>query len=238
MSHRYLAFDIETAKDVPGEDFNWRPHRPLGIACAATLASDSDTPRLWYGKTSTGEPAAKMSKEEAAEFLRFLCKSAAEGYRILSWNGLGFDLDVLAEESGAMGDCQRLAIDHVDMMFHLVCCLGYPVGLAKAAQGMGLPGKPEGMSGVKAPVMWAEGRHQEVLDYVSQDVRIAIQLALAVEQRRRFQWITAKMLPKSIPMAGGWLSVKEAMKLPEPDTSWMRSRMTRRDFMPWITVGV
>ena len=41
MARRYLAFDIETAKDVPGEDFNWRPHRPLGISCAATLASPS-----------------------------------------------------------------------------------------------------------------------------------------------------------------------------------------------------
>ncbi len=33
-----LAFDIETAKEVPGVDFDWRPHRPLGIACAAYLA--------------------------------------------------------------------------------------------------------------------------------------------------------------------------------------------------------
>jgi hypothetical protein len=32
MARQYLAFDIETAKDVPGDDFNWRPHRPLGIS--------------------------------------------------------------------------------------------------------------------------------------------------------------------------------------------------------------
>jgi len=29
MKRKYLAIDIETAKDVPGEDFNWKPHRPL-----------------------------------------------------------------------------------------------------------------------------------------------------------------------------------------------------------------
>ena len=51
MARRYLAFDIETAKDVPGEDFNWRPHRPLGISCAATLASPSSEVLLWHGKT-------------------------------------------------------------------------------------------------------------------------------------------------------------------------------------------
>jgi hypothetical protein len=31
MPRKYLAFDIETAKDVPEADFNWKPHRPLGI---------------------------------------------------------------------------------------------------------------------------------------------------------------------------------------------------------------
>ena len=30
MTRRYLAFDIETATDVPGPGFNWRPYRPLG----------------------------------------------------------------------------------------------------------------------------------------------------------------------------------------------------------------
>src|ERR1700683_5297995 len=131
---RYLAFDIETAKDVPGDDFNWRPHRPLGITCAATLASDRDQPELWYGKNPDGSPAPQMSRQDVGEFLAFMCKAASEGYRIVSWNGLGFDFDVLAEESGSMEDCKEVALDHIDMMFHLVCCLGYPVSLAKAAQ--------------------------------------------------------------------------------------------------------
>jgi hypothetical protein len=231
---RYLAFDIETAKDVPGDDFNWRPHRPLGITCAATLASDRDQPELWYGKNPDGSPAPQMSRQDVGEFLAFMCKAVSEGYRIVSWNGLGFDFDVLAEESGSMEDCKEVALDHIDMMFHLVCCLGYPVSLAKAAQGMGLPGKPPAMSGVKAPVMWAQGQHEEVLKYVAQDVRIAIDVAIAVDARRRFQWITAKGFPKSIPLPRGWLSVRESLLLPEPDTSWMKSRLSRRDFMPWI----
>ena len=41
MKRKYVAFDIETAKDVPGEDFNWKPHRPLGICCAAALPADA-----------------------------------------------------------------------------------------------------------------------------------------------------------------------------------------------------
>ncbi len=151
MPSRYLAFDIETAKDFPGEVSNWRRHRPLGISCAATLPSDSDKPTLWYGKTSDGKPAKQMSRQDAQTLAEHLCDMALKGYRILTWNGLAFDFDVLAEESAAAAMCKGCVLDHVDMMFHLFCCLGYPVGLEKAAQGMGLPGKTHGMTGAEAP---------------------------------------------------------------------------------------
>jgi hypothetical protein len=65
MARRYLAFDIETAIEVPGEDFNWRPHLPLGIACAATLTSDTSEIRLWHGKKVDGLPARRMSPADA-----------------------------------------------------------------------------------------------------------------------------------------------------------------------------
>jgi len=151
MASRYLAFDIETAKDLPGDNFNWRPHRPLGISCAATLASDADQPVLWHGKTADGLPTAQMSRDDALGLVQYLSKMAGDGYKILTWNGLQFDFDILAEESGAAASCKACALGHIDMMFHIFCSLGYPIGLEKAAQGMGLPGKPPGMSGHLAP---------------------------------------------------------------------------------------
>ena len=30
MKRKYLAFDIETSKDVPGEEFDWKPQPPAG----------------------------------------------------------------------------------------------------------------------------------------------------------------------------------------------------------------
>ena len=165
MARRYLAFDIETAKDVPGEDFNWRPHRPLGIS-SATLASDSSEVRLWHGKTRDGAPAQRMTAEDANGLVQYLSEMNREGFTIVTWNGLGFDLDILAEESGTLPTCQELRIDHVDLMFHILCSQGYPVASIKP-QGMGLPGKPSGMTGIQAPRSWAEGRFQEVLEYVA-----------------------------------------------------------------------
>ncbi|MDP6494098.1 MAG: hypothetical protein QGI09_01450 [Dehalococcoidia bacterium] len=37
---KYLAFDLEIAKEFP-EGGDWRGHGPLGISCAATQASDT-----------------------------------------------------------------------------------------------------------------------------------------------------------------------------------------------------
>ena len=234
MAHRYLAFDVETAKDIPGDDFNWRPHRPLGISCAATLASDTAQPLLWYGKAPDQSPEKQMSRQDAQGLVQYLSKMAAEGFRILTWNGLGFDFDILAEESGAAASCKECALGHVDMMFHVFCSLGYPVALDKAAHGMGLPGKPPGMSGAKAPSLWAQGHFHEVLEYVAQDVRTAIEIAQACEHRRRLEWITRKGTKSSMPLPNGWLTVREALKLPDPDTSWMSTPMTRRDFTAWL----
>ena len=233
MTRRYLAFDIETAKDVPGEDFNWRPHRPLGITCAATLASDSGDVRLWHGKASAGSPAERMTRADALALVQYLSQMAKDGFTILTWNGLAFDYDILAEESASGGICKECALGHVDMMFHIFCSLGYPVALDKGAQGMGLPGKPGGMTGLQAPKLWAEGRHKEVLDYVSQDVRTAMQVAQGAEQLRRFQWITRKGTKSSLALPKGWLTVHKALKLPEPDTSWMSKPMKRGDFTAW-----
>ena len=233
MGRRYLAFDIETAKDVPGEDFNWRPHRPLGVSCAATLACGSSEVMLWHGKKSDGTPAAQMSRDDVLGLVQYLCKMAKDGFTILTWNGLGFDFDILAEEAASPAHCKECALGHVDMMFHIVCSLGYPVALDKGAQGMGFPGKPAGMTGLQAPKLWAQGRHQEVLDYVSQDVRMAMQIAEAAEKRRKFEWITRKGTKSNMPLAKGWLTVSEALHV-YFDTSWMSNPLKRRDFMSWL----
>ena len=234
MARRYLAFDIETAKEVPGEDFNWRPHRPLGISCAATLESESGQPTLWHAKTRGGAPGERMTREDARGLAEYLFRMAAKGFTVLTWNGLAFDFDILAEESGAAASCQQTALGHVDMMFHVFCSQGYPIGLDKVAQGMGLPGKPAGMSGIKAPELWAKGQFQEVLDYVAQDVRTTMQIARACERRRRLEWITRKGAKSSLPLADGWLTVQDAMRLPEPDTSWMSNPLSRREFTAWL----
>jgi hypothetical protein len=234
MARKFLAFDIETAKDVPGEGFNWKPHRPLGISCAATLASDSDRPQLWYGGAPNGSPMAQMSRAETLDLVRHLADRVAQGYTIVTWNGLAFDLDILAEESGLSAECKKLALAQVDMMFHLFCVKGFPVGLDYAARGSGVKGKPAEMSGINAPQLWQRGEYQVVLDYVGQDVRTTLALATLCEKRKSLCWITQKGSRSDCPLGSGWLAVEHAMHLPKPDTSWMTKPMLRSDFTAWI----
>lgn len=234
MARKYVAFDLETAKDVPGEDFNWKPHRPLGITCAAAYSADAKEPIVWHGKKANGKPTAKMSKAEARKVVQELLQFVANGYTLLTWNGLGFDFDILAEESATPKECQELALNHVDMMFHVFCDRGFPVKLDKAAQALAIPGKPPGMSGMLAPRLWAQRQYQKVLDYVAQDVRIALQVAMMCEKRKRFEWITQKGARRSFDLIGGWLSVRAALRLPAPNTSWMDSPIPRHNFTQWL----
>lgn len=234
MARKYLAFDVETAANVPGPEFNWRDHRPLGITCAAALASDLAEPMIWLGKSPDGNPAKQMSRAEAHGMVDQLREMVLADYTLLTWNGLGFDFDVLAEEADALKTCRELALNHVDMMFHIFCDRGFPVALDKAAHALGIPGKPPGMSGLLAPQMWEQGQFKEVMDYVVQDVRIALNVAHLCEERGSFTWTTRRGSTGSMPLGNGWLTVREALKLPEPDTSWMSSPLPRSDFTHWL----
>ncbi len=234
MDRKYLAFDIETAKEVPGDDFNWKPHRPLGITCLASQSTDCDEPRIWFSRTEAGSPAPQMTAADVAAFVRFLVDAASDGVVPLSWNGLSFDLDILAEESGLIEPCQTLARNHVDMMFHVVCEKGFPVSLKNAASGLGVQGKLAGVEGIDAPSLWAKGKYDVVTEYVAQDVRTTLAVALKAEKQRSFAWKTRKGTTSSMPLRQGWCTVEQAARLPLPDTSWMSDPPKREDFMSWL----
>ena len=57
-TRQLIAFDIEIAESLPDGVEDWLQHRPLGISCAATVAS-GEPAVLWYGKKSTGGDAGR-----------------------------------------------------------------------------------------------------------------------------------------------------------------------------------
>ena len=227
---KYVSFDLEIAKVVDGND--WESQRPLGISCAATQVSDTGDSLVWYGK------GLAMLPDELNGLVKYLDDMVNKEYYVLSFNGLGFDFSVLVDEVSTDSDkelCARIAWEHhVDMMFHFFCIKGFPVGLDKVAKGMGLSGKTEGMSGALAPVMWAAGERDKVLEYVAQDARTTLEVALAVEKSKYLAWITRRGTTSGVAMPYGWLPVNEAVKLPLPDTSWMDDPWPRKKFTGWL----
>lgn len=231
---QYVAFDIEIVKILPFGIDDWKMHRPLGISCAATL-KDGEEPIVWHGCTAEDEIAERMSVDELGRLVAYLEEAVGAGFTVLTWNGLGFDFDILAEESVQLERCKALALDHVDMMFHAFCELGYPMGLDRAAQGMGLPGKPAGMSGEMVPIYWGQGKREEVLAYITQDVRTTLSIAQESERRHQLRWISRSGRGQTLALHRGWLTVRTAIGLPEPDTSWMRRPWPREKFTGWLS---
>lgn len=229
MTNRYLAFDIEIFKPIPDGATDWKQYRPLGISCAATLDSDEPAPRLWHSV----DKAQPMLLSEAMSLVGYLDYKAAQGYTILTWNGLSFDFDILAEESHCQPLCVDLAMNHVDMMFHFFCLKGFPLGLNTCAKGCGLPGKTEGMDGAKAPELWQSGEYEKVLEYVGQDVITTLKVAQTVERQKGFDWI-AKSGRKNGIRINTWLTVEDALALPEPDNGWMTDPWPRSKFTGWL----
>ena len=175
-----------------------------------------------------------MSHEEVKRMVHELVDLVNDGFTLLTWNGLNFDFNVMAEESGLVEECAALALGHVDIMFHAVCVLGHFVSLDKAAQGMGIEGKLTGIEGSEVPLLWAEGRHAEVLDYNTQDANATLELARLCEDGGAMKWVTRRGTLSRMPLSKGWLAVRDARLLPEPDTSWMTQPPKRQDFFRWF----
>jgi hypothetical protein len=78
---------------------------------------------------------------------------------------------------------------------------------------MGITGKPEGMNGAVAPVLWAEGKREEVFRYVAQDMRTTLELATACEVLGALRWIARSGNLRSMVLSEGWLTVETARSL-------------------------
>jgi hypothetical protein len=90
------------------------------------------------------------------------------------------------------------------------------------------------MNGAMAPILWAEGKRETVLEYVAQDVRTTAAVAMECELYRALRWITKRGRPRTMALSDGWLTVDQAEKLPEPDTSWMTDPWERAEFTAWL----
>jgi hypothetical protein len=175
-----------------------------------------------------------MTVGEAKELVDYLSQHVALGYTIVTWNGIGFDFDILGEESGMHDKCNVLALGHVDMMFHVLCQLGFGVSLNAAARGMRLTKKCEKRRGSLVPKHWADGDYEKVFNHVAQDVRLTLELATTCDQCSYFRWITRCGTGRMMRLPNGWQLVRDVQKLPEPFQSQPRRQWSRNSLTAWM----
>ena len=71
-----------------------------------------------------------------------------------------------------------------------------------------------------------------MLSYVAQDAKQTLDLAMAVEAAGELRWTSKSGRPNSVKIPQ-WLTVQEALELPEPDTGWMDAPWPRSKFTGW-----
>ena len=258
---KLLAFDLEISRPfIEGE---WR-NKDLGISCIGLASVDGERRAAW---TITDDAArhgdCAMRSEGLDLFISALANYAQSGYKIISWNGLGFDFPMLYEYVEQKQLCKALALAHYDLAFQMFCAEGYMIGLDTAARGMGLSGKLVGMSGKLAPPMWSGVDDAElaesieaqtdikpgtleaqemVLKYVQQGAVTTLEVIEKANKLGYLGWTSRSgrsntwlIAPKAKRIwEWGALTVAECLALPEPDTSWMSDPRSRSDYAGWL----
>jgi len=253
------AFDIESA-DIflnPGDmvcpaDFEtdvriWGPEKNLvsrnpGISVAG-VATELTTA---FYESDPGRQRIEQGSQMYQDLVTRL-HNLSQTHTIVTWNGLKFDFQVLAQEAG--GDIkyvqmvEEIAESHCDLMYIIFCHKGYYLALDQALQRLELSkthsvALRDGtiineMYGGRAPQLWAQGERDAVRTYLKGDVETLYKLAESVQHTGYLSWFSSKGKPYSIKT--DLIPVSEAREIPTPDTSWMTDPPIRADFDSWLT---
>lgn len=231
---KLLAFDIEIS-DIfnlqPGEDLE--KYAPFHISIAATSIYQGEE-YLWHSTDESGTPTLSITKERAQQLLEYLDRKQKEGFAVCAWNGLNFDFKWLGYQAENYQLATKVALNSYDPMFQFFNQRGFPVGLAKVGEAMGIQ-QTKLMHGSEAPVKWRNGEYKLVMDYVLGDCQITNKILYAIIQTRQVKWITSKGkisyedMPQLKP-------VHQIIRDPSPDQSWMDTPIPKERFYSWLTV--
>jgi len=229
---KLLSFDIEISDVFElGKYENIEKYAPFHISVAATAIHNGEE-RVWYSEDKEGRPSLNMKRDCAHDLLEYLAEMQQKGFKVCAWNGLGFDLKWIGHQAGDMALAAHIALKSYDPMFQFFNQAGFPVGLGKVAEGMGIP-QEKLMDGADAPKQWRAGNYQEVMDYCLGDCQMTNLIVLAIQETQQVRWVTGKGYISSKPMPR-LKSVEEVIQDPGPDQSWMDNPLLKTKFYEWV----
>jgi hypothetical protein len=173
-----------------------------------------------------------LTQQRAHELLEYLDEMQQMEFMVCAWNGLSFDLKWIGNQAGDMALAARIALKSYDPMFQFFNQAGFPVGLTKVAQAMGISQKKL-MDSAAAPKEWRAGNYQKVMDYCLGDCQMTNLVVLAIQRDRQTRWVTGRGHISSMPTPR-FKSVEEVIQDPEPDQSWMDTPIPKVKFYEWV----
>jgi DEAD/DEAH box helicase domain-containing protein len=180
MAMTEIYLDVETQRIAEEVQGGWDNIRAFGLSVAVTWDAANEY-REWY------EPDAGRLIGELRAF-----------DRIVTFNGLRFDLEVLS----AYGDVRELRGKSLDLLQDLKRRLGFRVSLQNLAQAT--LGKGKTASGLDAVKWWRSGDpalRQRVVDYCRMDVEI---LREVVAYGRREGFVKIPSQGRELPVYVAW----------------------------------
>ena len=229
---KLLSFDIELSDVFElAKHEDMEKYAPFHISVAATATHDGEE-KLWFSQDGAGVPTLNLRPGRAHELLEYLEEMQQKGFMVCAWNGLGFDLKWIGYHAGDMALAARIALKSYDPMFQFFNLSGFPVGLGKVAEGMGIA-QEKLLDGADAPKKWRAGEYLEVMDYVVGDCQMTNLIVLAIQEARQVRWVTSKGHISSKPMER-LKAVEEVIEDPDPDQSWMDEPLPKKKFYEWI----
>ena len=233
---KILSFDIEIS-DIfdlkPGEDME--KYSPFNISVAATAIHGGEE-RVWYSKDDEGCPALNLTQQKAHELLEYLQDMQQSGFMVCAWNGLGFDLKWIGYHAKNIKLAAEIVLKSYDPMFQFFNQRGFPVSLAKVAEGMGIKQKKL-MGGADAPKEWAKGNHEAVMEYCLGDCQLTNQIISEILNKKCVNWITANNISRSEPMPL-LKPVHQVIGEPLADQSWMNNPPSKTKFHEWVQEAI
>ncbi len=229
---KILSFDIEISDLFElGRHEDLEKYAPFHISVAATAVHNGEE-RVWYSEDEDGRPALNLTQQRAHELLEYLEEMQQMEFMICAWNGLSFDLKWIGYQADDMALAARIALKSYDPMFQFFNQTGFPVGLGKVAQAMGISQKKL-MDSADAPKEWRAGNYQKVMDYCLGDCQMTNLVVLAIQKARQTRWVTGRGQISSKPTPR-LKSVEEVIQDPEPDQSWMDTPIPKVKFCKWV----
>jgi hypothetical protein len=229
---KLLSFDIELSDVFElGKHEDIEKYAPFHISVAATSIHNGEE-LLWYSVDKEGRPALNLTREHAHDLLEYLDDMQQKEFMVCAWNGLNFDLKWIGHQAGDMALAARIALKSYDPMFQFFNQAGFPVGLGKVAEGMGIP-QEKLMDGADAPKKWHAGNHKEVMDYCLGDCQMTNLIVRGIQEARQVKWVTGKGSISSKPMPQ-LKTVEEVIQDPDPDQSWLDNPIPKTKFYKWV----